>query len=395
MKRNVLIFAADFYPNNTGFANATRNLIDSVNSFSHEISFHVFTDVDLKGHPEIENVKVIRYRDTLSNRGVLFVLNSIKRYNFVKSYIIDNHIDFVLFETNTFSILQTLLSKRFNNIIGVRIHSTADAEVLVYAERKKITSKIIKLLDINFMKNTRYIISTNNYHLDFIKNKIYYGNVYTIWSNKDYFILPNTTLINDHTIGNVVNDEEYLLTMGKLSDNGYIQKGFKDLLKSIYELKSKDMLPSTFLLKIIGDGIKRDELLSFAKDLNVHMHVEFIRSTTQKETLSLIKNSKAIILLSRYEGQSMFITETLAMGKPVIITEDNGMKDLIIDGENGLVVNTGDYIHASEAILNIYNSSEDRLASMGKKSRELFDTKFSPKIIASRFLDIIKLITPH
>lgn len=393
-KKNILILPADFYPNNTGFSNATRNLIESVKNNQDDIHIHVFTTVDLGESQELENIKVVRYKEDTFKRKIFLLINNYKKYRYLKKYIDGNDIDFILLETNTFTILQSLLVKEYKNILGVRIHSTADTEVLMYAERKKITSKILKWLDVKFMKDTKYIISTNNYHLDFVKNIMFRNNVYTTWSDKDYFILPNTVVLKRDTLVKANGNEtgNYLLSMGKLSNNGYVQKGLKDLIKALYILKENGEIPDGFLLKIVGDGEKRDELIEYARRLNVYAYIEFIKKTTHIETLELIKKSRAVILLSRYEGQSMFITETIAIGKPIIITHNNGMKDMIIRDENGFVVEEGDYLGASDAIKRIYNISPDRLYKMGEKSREIFESKFSPEKNSKSFMQIVNMV---
>jgi glycosyltransferase involved in cell wall biosynthesis len=396
LEKDILILAADFHPNNTGFANATKSLINSLKTNQPDINIHVFTTVNLGKNKEIEDVKVLRYNEKFNKGKVGLIISEYKKFLYLKEYIEENNIDFIFLETNTFTILQTFLVKKYKDILGVRIHSTADTEVLMYAKRNNIISKVLKWLTLKFMKEIKYIISTNKYHLDFIKEVMFDNNVYTIWSGKEYFILPNTVNINNDQLKKEIKSKEgnYLLSMGKLSNSGYIQKGLKDLIKSIYILKENNDLPENFFLKIIGDGEKREELIDYSKDLDVYKYVEFIRKTPHNKTLELIKNSKAIILLSRYEGQSMFITESLAIGKPLIITQNNGMKDMIVKDKNGLVVEEGNYLNASGAIRKIYNLSSDKLNNMEKKSREIFESKFSSQVISEKFKQILNMIKP-
>lgn len=395
MKINkVLILSADFYPNNTGFSNATINLVKAIKKNCNDIEIYVFTDVNLRGYKEIKYAHVIRYSNKFNNNIKIFrILNNILKYVYLKKYIISNKIRFILLETNTFTVLQNLLCKKFRNILSVRIHSTVDTEVLMYY-KKSILGKLSSKMNLNFMKNVKYIISTNIYHQNFIKEIMFNKNEYTIWNNKQYFILPNTVDVSEYNdlYKSNIKCAEYILTLGKLSFNGYVQKGLQDILKAIYILKTKNEIPVNFKLKLIGNGEKRDDLILYAKKLNIYEYIDFIKSTTHYETLKLIKSCKAVILPSRYEGQSMFITETLSLGKPVIITEHNGMEDMVKHGVNGFKVKKGDYISISNYIKKIYMFSNEELYDMGKASRSIFINKFSDKIIYKNFLDILNLV---
>jgi len=393
-KRKVLILPADFYPSNTGFSNATLNLINAIEENNKNIEIHVFTTVSLNGKREINGAKVIRYKEKFYNRSIFIVLANYAKFQFLKEYIYKNKIDFILLETNTFTILQSLLCKHFKDKLAVRIHSTADTEVLMYHKRRNLFGKIQRRIDIDFMKKVKYIISTNNYHSAFIKKIMFEGNVYTIWADKEYFILPNTITVNNANDDNHFYSQNYLLTLGKLSFNGYVQKGLQDLLKAIYVLKTNNNIPSNFKLKLVGDGEMRSNLLEYASRLGVNGHIDFIKKIEHDETLDLIKNAKAVILLSRYEGQSMFITEALALGKPIIITANNGMKDMIIDGKNGIKVKEGDYVEASEAIKKIYAMNEKEVSNMGKESEKIYLEKYLPQTICRTFTDILEMIVP-
>ncbi|MBB3110556.1 glycosyltransferase involved in cell wall biosynthesis [Paenibacillus phyllosphaerae] len=392
--RKILIIAADFYPNNTGFSNATLNLVNAVQEYSSHIEVHVFTTVALKNHEEISTAKVIRYVDKYSKKQPFATFSKYAKFNFLKSYIYENQIDLILLETNTFTILQNLLYKEFKHKLAVRIHSTADTEVLIHEKPSGLPSKIQKKLDTRFMEQVNNIISTNNYHLDFVKKWFYKDNVYTIWADKEYFILPNTMPVSKRAdIG--YQSENYILTLGKLSRNGYVQKGLKDLLKAIYHLKITKQIPSNFKLKLVGDGEMRKDLIAYVTKLGVTDYIDFIKETKHEETLDLINKAKAIVLLSRYEGQSMFITEALALGKPIIITRNNGMKDMLVHGKNGFGVDEGDYKEASEAIIKLYRMNAEELAEMGRESLAIFDEKFHPEEVAHTFAAILDMINPR
>ena len=92
---NVLIIPVDFYPNSTGFANATLNLVNAVKEYHPEISLFVYCDTQLKdSDKELDGVKV--YRHTHYRAKYAF-----SRYKEICSIVESENIDFILIETNT------------------------------------------------------------------------------------------------------------------------------------------------------------------------------------------------------------------------------------------------------------------------------------------------------
>ena len=61
--RNILFIVPDFYPDSTGFANASRNLIRSIVKYwSQDYRLSVFTTTPLNGAEELEHIKVFRHK---------------------------------------------------------------------------------------------------------------------------------------------------------------------------------------------------------------------------------------------------------------------------------------------------------------------------------------------
>ena len=382
--RNVLFITPDFYPSSTGFANATMNLINSIVMYSDgKYSIHVFTEQELGNNREIDNIQVYRY----VNRGYSNKFSRLKyekdRYKKVKEYIEKNAINEIFFETNTFPFLQNWVLRDFKNKVHVRIYSTADTEVPIYGAKPTIGSKISYKLIKKFMEQVNNIYATSEYYLKFIKQEYLDSNVYKIWDNKNYGILYNTSVARIEKASPC--NENHFMTMGKMSSNGITQKGITDLVKAVYYLKQSKELPSDFKLTIVGDGEKFNYIYNLIEKCNLKSYIELIKKATHKEVLSMISNVKAVILLSRYEGQSMFITESISLGKPLLLSDNNGMQDMIEDGINGYVTKTGNPIDAAEKIKKFIELGEKELITMGEASQKIYENHFSPREIYKQF----------
>jgi glycosyltransferase involved in cell wall biosynthesis len=66
----------------------------------------------------------------------------------------------------------------------------------------------------------------------------------------------------------------------------------------------------------------------------------------------------------------------MACGKAVIATPVGGIKDILEDGKNGVIVNVNDANMLAEKILELLGSSEKR-SKLGQNARELASSKFT------------------
>lgn len=387
---NVLFITPDFYPSSTGFANATINLIEAILKYSNgKYKVFAFTEQVLGDNKEYEGIEVYRYWNTGCTNKFARLQYERKRYKDIKKYIQDKKIDIIFFETNTFPFLQNWILNDFKDKVYVRIHSTADTEVPIYGEHPTVGSKISFKLMKKFMQKVDNILATSEFYLDFIKREYLDSNVYTIWDNKNYGILYNTSVEGMKKAPHQM--KNHFMTMGKMSSNGITQKGITDLIKGVYYLKINNELPSDFKLTIVGEGEKFDYIKSLIDKYYISGYIELIPRATHEEVLDMISKTKAIVLLSRYEGQSMFITESLSAGKPLLLSDNNGMQDMIIDGVNGFVTRTGDPIGAAQNIKKICNMEEIDIIRMGRESRSIYENKFSPEEVYKQFNYLISI----
>ncbi len=84
------------------------------------------------------------------------------------------------------------------------------------------------------------------------------------------------------------------------------------------------------------------------------------------------------VLLSRWEGFGLVLAEYMKLGKPIVATEVNAIPDLIIDHENGLLVDVDDYEQAAQAVMEICNDEalrNDMIEKGRMRADALFDIR--------------------
>ena len=105
------------------------------------------------------------------------------------------------------------------------------------------------------------------------------------------------------------------------------------------------VLPS-FKAAIIGDGPLKGEMEKLIKENNLENNVFLLGF--QENPYKILKDSKVMLLVSRWEGLPMCVLEALALGVPVVSTPTDGISSVIKNENNGYICENDD-----EIILNL------------------------------------------
>jgi glycosyltransferase involved in cell wall biosynthesis len=100
-----------------------------------------------------------------------------------------------------------------------------------------------------------------------------------------------------------------------------------------------DEMPET-RFTIIGDGSMRANLERLSRSLGVENRLQFLGERDDID--AILPTFSMFILPSLVEGMSMALLEAMAAARPIVATAVGGNPDLIRDGENGLLVRSGD-----------------------------------------------------
>jgi glycosyltransferase involved in cell wall biosynthesis len=93
-------------------------------------------------------------------------------------------------------------------------------------------------------------------------------------------------------------------------------------------------------LLVVGDGPLRGELEALAAELGVADRTCF--TGFRSDVGTIYAASDAVALTSANEGTPVSVIEAQAAGVPVVSTDVGGVRDVVLDGESGYVVENGD-----------------------------------------------------
>lgn len=139
-------------------------------------------------------------------------------------------------------------------------------------------------------------------------------------------------------------------------------KGLDSLLSAIALLKSEYDNDQVKVL-IVGKGNQK-KYKALAHKLGIGNQIIF--SGVRNDIERIYQAGDILVMLSKFDTFGMVVTEAMAASLPVIISDNVGAKDLIIEGENGFVVNRED-IETISSKINLMLNQEKRL-EMGKKA---------------------------
>lgn len=131
------------------------------------------------------------------------------------------------------------------------------------------------------------------------------------------------------------------------------QKNYDLLLRAFSELRKRN---KDYILRIFGEGKEEERLRNLCKDLGIENVTRFEGFCTNVH--EEIKDSDIFVLSSDFEGMPNSLMEAMAMGFPVVSTDCpcGGPKELIKDGNNGLLIPVGNTEKLMERILNLINN---------------------------------------
>jgi glycosyltransferase involved in cell wall biosynthesis len=124
------------------------------------------------------------------------------------------------------------------------------------------------------------------------------------------------------------------------------EKGHRFLLQAIASLKHK--LPN-LLAVFLGEGMERTAINKQILDEGLQHHVRLLGM--RRDAVPVIMAAlDAVVQPTLHEAFSQVMIEALWMRKPLVITDVSGVRDVIRNGENGLIVPPGDASALAEAI---------------------------------------------
>jgi glycosyltransferase involved in cell wall biosynthesis len=162
-----------------------------------------------------------------------------------------------------------------------------------------------------------------------------------------------------------------------------LRKGVLTLL----EAYGKAKLPNAELW-FVGGGLEISGLQSSIDKL-VADNVNFHQPVPQPQLREYYNQSSVFVLASVADGFGMVVAQAMACGLPVIVTENVGAKDLVVDGVNGFIVPVGAAEIISERLRQL-NEDPALCRKMGEAAKLTVENGYTWREYGDRLVKFIE-----
>lgn len=187
-------------------------------------------------------------------------------------------------------------------------------------------------------------------------------------------------LVDSVTVSKKNNDS--IIFVGRLAPHKHVD----DLINVVRLLKED---AKEVYLKVIGNGIEKDNLIRMVNDLDLNDQVDFASNLDYRDVIKEIKKSTILVLPSTREGFGMVLTEANACNIPAVTYKSGGVVEVIEDSKNGFLLEPRNINELSKKIFYLLEN-EDIAREMGEYGRKKVEKCFDWEKIVTNILEIYK-----
>lgn len=163
----------------------------------------------------------------------------------------------------------------------------------------------------------------------------------------------------------------------------------KRILDFVLLADALEALGLDFTIDLAGTAPAHDEAATLlpqraARHLDAG-RMRLLGRLSRAEVLDELRDSDLFVLLSDFEGLPLSLVEAMASGcVPVVAEMGSGIAELLVPGENGLVVQGRDYASWARTIRDLWRD-EPRLTAMAERAQQTVRDSFTVEAIAEQF----------
>ena len=177
--------------------------------------------------------------------------------------------------------------------------------------------------------------------------------------------------------------ESYYLYFGRLSE----EKGVMTLLKAVQRVPN-------VRLEIAGTGPIEGTLQDYVHKMQLQKRVRFNGFLSGRALKDIVAGAKCIVLPSEwYENGPYSIMEAMAVGKPVIVSDEGGLPEIVENEKSGFVCQSFDTESLTNCIRKMEELEDRQYNQMSKyaatQATEMFDAEQYLKNLISEYKKLL------
>ncbi len=176
-------------------------------------------------------------------------------------------------------------------------------------------------------------------------------------------------------------DAWVLFALGRLIE----KKGFQDLLAALSRLPS-EIADRPWVMLIAGDGPDAAALRAQGESLGLARRIRWLG--WQDPPDPWFDLADASVVPSRHEPLGNVILEAWNYRCPVVSTDSDGGRELIRDGDTGLMTPVGNAAALAERLLAVLEMNEAERCAMGEAGYRDLEARFGKRTIVDTYLEL-------
>lgn len=251
-------------------------------------------------------------------------------------------------------------------LLGIKVLYTPQAFSYL-STNNKIKRKIFLFIEKALTFKNSYLLASSNSEKGRAINEVKYKNQNVLLFNNSINSIEKTEVLKI----NKTWPDEYICTVGRPS----YQKNIELMIHVLNEVrKEKDI--HLVLMGVGHHSDKLDDVKKLIDKFKLNKSVTLIEWTDRENIFNIINNSKFYISTARYEGLPYSIIEALALGKPCIVSDCDGNRDLIQNDNNGFVIK-GDNIAEFNEKIKLLLNNEALLEKLSVNAKVCFNENYN------------------
>jgi len=155
-------------------------------------------------------------------------------------------------------------------------------------------------------------------------------------------------------------NHDYFLFLGRF----HKVKGIDMLLEAINLIKNHPLMSNVKLVIMGVDFGFEGEMLKMIKEMGLDNMIKVIKNPPREDVIAAYKESKFLVLPSRWELSPLTPLEGFAFKKPTISTKAHGIPYTLHDRKDSILVETENYNELSDMIIELLNDKK-KCAQLG------------------------------
>ncbi len=151
-----------------------------------------------------------------------------------------------------------------------------------------------------------------------------------------------------------------------------------DVLIRAFQQARINMDGKHLTLLIVGEGSEHGKLADLVRELKLEDAVSFRGYVDPSRVASCHQEIDIFVNVPEYESFGVSVLESMACGNPVVVSRTGGLKDLVTDKVNGLVVEPGSVDETARAITTLARDPALR-GRLGREARKTVQKHYDMK----------------